>query len=164
VTHIRVATPNDFPALIEIERASDRLLEPYVELDALPAPGTVAHLQEALVVLVAMEGALVGFARVDNDIEGAHLEQLSVHPDQVRRGIGRALLDAACQWAQDHEFPSLTLCTFAHVPFNGPFYSSAGFITVGTESEWLVERGLPDMDQLGRFGNRILMRKQLRSD
>ena len=30
---------------------------------------------------------------------GAHLEQLSVHPDHGRRGLGRALLRAGCAWA-----------------------------------------------------------------
>ena len=62
---------------------------------------------------------------------GAHLEQLSVHPDHGGRGIGRALLRAGCDWAGAHGYPELTLATYRDVPWNGPFYASEGFVEVG---------------------------------
>src|ERR1039458_4853842 len=47
---------------------------------------------------------------------GAHLEQLSVHPDHARRGVGRALLRAGCAWAAAQGHHELTLATYRDVP------------------------------------------------
>ena len=59
-----------------------------------------------------------------------HVEQVSVHPDHARRGLGRALLDQA---AADG-IAALTLTTFAHVPWNAPYYTRCGFrVLDGTE-------------------------------
>lgn len=85
-----------------------------------PAPGA------PLFLLVAGKPP-VGFARVDEVGGHAHLEQLSVHPDAARRGIGRSLVEAAVGAARDRGYQSMTLCTFADIPFNAPFYASCGF-------------------------------------
>jgi GNAT superfamily N-acetyltransferase len=52
-----------------------------------------------------------------------HVEQLSVHPGSARRGLGRSLLEHAAADA----VPALTLTTYAHVPWNAPYYSRCGF-------------------------------------
>ena len=45
----------------------------------------------------------------------------------IQRGLGRALvLEVAC-WARGAGFACLTLTTFRHLAFNGPFYESLGF-------------------------------------
>jgi ribosomal protein S18 acetylase RimI-like enzyme len=54
-----------------------------------------------------------------------HVDQVSVHPDYARRGIGRALLD--------HLGTSLTLTTFADVPWNAPYYVRCGFRVLGED-------------------------------
>jgi GNAT superfamily N-acetyltransferase len=56
-----------------------------------------------------------------------HLEQLSVRRGAMRRGIGRRLLAHAIEWAADRP---LWLTTYAHLPWNRPFYESAGFAVV----------------------------------
>lgn len=61
---------------------------------------------------------------VDGD---AHIAQVSVHPASARRGIGAALIDHAAAWARDRGLPALILTTFAHVPWNGPYYARLGF-------------------------------------
>ena len=61
---------------------------------------------------------------VDGD---AHVEQVSVHPDHARRGIGAALLEVAAEWARASDLPALTLTTFANVPWNAPYYARLGF-------------------------------------
>lgn len=43
------------------------------------------------------------------------------------RGIGRALLAHAADWARTHGFTALSLTTFRNVPWNAPFYASFGF-------------------------------------
>jgi len=56
-----------------------------------------------------------------------HVEQLSVDPGSARRGLGRALLDHAAARAAADGTPALTLTTFAHVPWNAPYYARYGF-------------------------------------
>lgn len=57
----------------------------------------------------------------------AHLEQVSVHPDHARRGIGRTLLDHLVDWALQRQLPAITLTTYRDVPWNGPYYERCGF-------------------------------------
>lgn len=68
---------------------------------------------------------------VDNN---AHVEQVSVHPDHARQGLGRKLLDTAADWAAQHSLPALTLTTYRDVPWNAPYYERLGFRTL-TEAQ-----------------------------
>lgn len=43
------------------------------------------------------------------------------------RGVGRALLAHAADWARARGLTALSLTTFRHVPWNAPFYASFGF-------------------------------------
>ena len=98
VPEIRSARPDELEQLPALEEASDTLFLS-LEIGPLPPPGTVESLRAALVVLVAGDPP-VGFTRIDRLADGAaHLEQLAVHPDHGRHGIGRALVTAACGWA-----------------------------------------------------------------
>ena len=101
----------------------------------------------------------VGLCRIDAVGDGAHLEQLSVHPDHGRRGIGRALLRAGCAWAAARGYPELTLATYRDVPWNGPFYASEGFVEVGPVDDWLrgPRPARPRSRSWRRFGARVLM-------
>jgi N-acetylglutamate synthase-like GNAT family acetyltransferase len=61
-------------------------------------------------------------------IDGAlHIEQVSVHPANAHRGIGRSLLDQVADHAATEGLPALTLTTFAEVPWNAPYYARCGF-------------------------------------
>ena len=93
---------------------------------------------------------------------GAHLEQLSVHPDHAGHGIGRALLRAGCAWAAEHGYAEITLATYRDVPWNGPFYASEGFVESGPVDDFLRAHGLPPEEPvMGRFGARVLMVRSL---
>lgn len=72
--------------------------------------------------------APVGFAYVKLlEAGAAHLEELDVHPDHGRRGLGRRLVTAVCEWAAARRYESVTLTTFRDIPWNMPFYASLGF-------------------------------------
>lgn len=63
-----------------------------------------------------------------------HIEQISVHPAAAHRRIGRALIDHVARRAQAAGYPALTLCTFAEVPWNAPYYERCGFrVLAGAE-------------------------------
>ena len=78
----------------------------------------------------ALDGdrTLVGFAMVGNVGGLAHLEEMDVHPEHTRQGIGSRLLDAVTNWAKRKGYPGMTLITFRHLPWNAPFYERHGFI------------------------------------
>ena len=57
-----------------------------------------------------------------------HIEEVSVHPDHGRRGLGRRLVEAALAGVQAAGHERLTLTTFRELPWNGPFYASLGFV------------------------------------
>ncbi|OJD09575.1 hypothetical protein AJ78_09026 [Emergomyces pasteurianus Ep9510] len=63
-----------------------------------------------------------------NCVDGtAHIEQVSVTPSAARRGLGAALIDHLAVWAMAQGLGSLTLTTFAEVPWNAPYYERIGF-------------------------------------
>ncbi|HTF09660.1 MAG TPA: GNAT family N-acetyltransferase [Asanoa sp.] len=59
-----------------------------------------------------------------------HLEQLSVHQNHTRQGIGRGLIIHAAKTAAANGIPALTLTTFRDVPWNAPHYERCGFRTL----------------------------------
>ena len=48
-------------------------------------------------------------------------------PGHARQGLGKALLDTATDWAQQHGLTALTLTTYAHDPWSAPFFERLGF-------------------------------------
>ncbi len=155
---VRPAQPEELVGLPEVERLADTRFDS-LGIGPFPPPGTVEALCQAMVILVTGHPP-IGFARIDRLLDGAHLEQLSVHPDHGGHGAGRALLQAACLWIADAGYDALTLATYRDIPWNGPFYASEGFTEVGPADEWYAERGLPPEESiLGQFGARVIMRR-----
>jgi len=162
VDDIRPVRPDELALLPALESAADTVFAS-LGVGPLPGPGTVAEFAAALVVLVAGDPP-VGLCRIDRIGDGAHLEQLSVHPDHARRGIGRALLRAGCGWAAAQGYDELTLATYRDVAWNGPFYATEGFVEDGPVDDWLVAHGLaPEEPVMSRLGTRVLMRRPPRA-
>ena len=147
--------------LPDIEAAADTLFE-RLAIGPLPGPGTASDFAAALVVFVAGDPP-VGLARIDELAGGAHLEQLSVHPEHGGRGVGRALLRASVEWAAAQGYDLLTLATYRDVPWNGPFYASEGFVELGQVDAWYASIGLPPEEPvMSRFGVRVRDGRALR--
>ncbi|MGY1745505.1 GNAT family N-acetyltransferase [Blastococcus sp. SYSU D00695] len=123
---VRLAEPADLAALPGIEAAADTLFEALGITD-LPAPAPAEELARAWRVLVAGRPprGLAVLSRLDGDV---HLDQLSVHPAAMRRGLGAALLTAALDQAREAGARRLTLTTYADVPWNAPWYARHGFV------------------------------------
>lgn len=143
-----------------VEAAADRLFAT-VGFELYPGPGTIDGLRRARAVLVAGRPP-VGFAAVDQVDGSAHLEQLAVHPAHGRRGIGRALVEAACDWARRAGYPTMTLVTFTDVVWNGPFYVRAGFVPLTELGPGLAALRAMDRDGgLDDLGGRQVMVRHL---
>lgn len=174
---IRPAVDSDFPALIEVEVAADRLFE-VAGYGETPGPASIGELADARLLLVAVptmrqpsareqppvEQPPVGYLRVELVDGQPHLEGLSVRPIWMRKGIGTALVSAACDWAVEQGFNTMTLCTFADVPWNGPFYARLGFREEPVLTPQLQElRRREEHAGLDQMGRRWVMRKPLAS-
>ncbi|MFF2141855.1 GNAT family N-acetyltransferase [Kitasatospora sp. NPDC058190] len=129
---IRAVTEDELPLLSELERAAGTPFAaigmPEVAEDEPPAPEELAHYLEHGVALVAQapDGTIAGYLLAEPVDGSLHIEQVSVHPDHARRGIGRALIDHLAGH-EGADAPALTLTTFADVPWNAPYYARCGF-------------------------------------
>ena len=163
---VRVADDHEIDDLIDIELRADTLFT-VSGVGPLPDPAASHEsVSDARVLLVAGRPA-VGFARIDEVDGHAHLEQLSVLPGHMRRGVGSALLEAACDWSAEQGYRAMTLCTFAEIEWNAPFYAKRGFVPLAQLTPGLKE--LRDWERdigLDAVGRRVVMRRELppRSD
>jgi GNAT superfamily N-acetyltransferase len=132
------ARSHDLPLLPEIELAAARMLTGHAPAGVLAETTTQFALREArrhgrLWVALA-DQVPVGFAHVVVHEPGvAHLEELDVHPEHGRRGLGRWLVTTVCTWAMSRGFSAVTLTTFRDVPWNMPFYERLGFTVVPSD-------------------------------
>jgi GNAT superfamily N-acetyltransferase len=138
VYEITAARPSDLPLLPAIELAAAGLLAGHAPESVLAETTSQEDLRDAqrrghLWVALA-DGVPVGFAHVEVlEPAAAHLEEIDVHPDHGRRGLGARLVMAVCAWAASEGYRSVTLTTFRDVPWNMPFYARLGFEVIPPE-------------------------------
>ena len=135
---ITAARLEDLSRLPAIELAAARLLEghaPESVLNETTSPDVFKRAQREGRLWVALaDDVPVGFAHVEViEPEAAHLEEIDVHPDHGRRGLGAKLVREVCHWAAANGYGAVTLTTFRNVPWNSPFYSRLGFDVVVPE-------------------------------
>lgn len=132
---------------------------------ALPPspPERAAALAARGFALVAVDAGqrTLGFVHVLEFDARFHLEQLSVHPDAQRRGLGAALVTAAEDGVRARGASVVTLRTFADVPWNAPFYRRHGY--VDAELPVALTPLLEVEERLGllRAGPRVTLAKQV---
>lgn len=131
---IRAAISSDLDLLGEIERAADELFESSpVEHDVLSRELLEKGMNDGLLYVAELDGAVIGFASAFVRESYFHLGQVSVTPKCGRRGAGRRLVQRVIDEAKTREFPGVTLTTYGSVPWNRPFYESMGFVVLGEE-------------------------------
>jgi GNAT superfamily N-acetyltransferase len=166
---IRAARPGDLPSLAHIERAAAAQFRDLGMtgdfLGETEDPEDLAEAQREGRLWVAEHGGdCVGFAigYVLDDGE-AWLDEIDVHPDHGRRGVGRALALTVVEWARNLGAPSIGLTTFRDVPWNAPFYAKLGFRELsGAACSATIRRILADEAARGLpAGERLAMRLQL---
>jgi len=133
------ARPKDLAALPAIELAAARLLVGHAPEAVLIETTsdevlTIAQGHGHLWVALA-DDVPVGFAHIEiMEPTVAHLEEIDVHPQHGRRGLGTRLVRAICAWATGAGYQSVTLTTFRDVPWNMAFYARLGFEVIAPEA------------------------------
>jgi GNAT superfamily N-acetyltransferase len=133
---IRKAQGHDLSRLRLIERAADerfRGLGMDAIADGQPAPlEALSAYQRAgrAWVSVDEQDRPTSFLVVAVVDRAAHVEQVSVHPESARQGIGATLIETVAWWAKQQGLQAMTLMTFRDVPWNRPYYERLGFRVV----------------------------------
>ncbi|MEM1391665.1 MAG: GNAT family N-acetyltransferase, partial [Pseudomonadota bacterium] len=125
----------DIPALIAVDKAASALFAHtgLVEPDALDDHVPAEIFEQAMAVgdvvtVYNHHGWPVGFAMFSVRGNGLYLDQISVHPDHGKQGLGRILVYAVIAEAEARRLGHVSLSTFRDLRWNGPFYASMGFV------------------------------------
>jgi putative acetyltransferase len=129
---ITLARPPDLSHIASIELAAARMLAGWAPEAVLEEVTSDEDLQAAQrdgrLWVARSRDTPVGFAHVDIlEPDAVHLEEIDVHPEHARRGIGTQLVREVCQWAETRGLGGVTLTTFREIPWNMPFYARLGF-------------------------------------
>lgn len=152
---IRQAKPEDATALpkIELSAVQSFLAEPelhfILDMPVMSADQHLQFMQSGHVLVAECSAVLAGFlvAEPVPQENTLHIWELSVHQSFQRRGVGRALLDAAASLAQVNGYQALSLTTFGDVVWNRPFYEQCGFAVLPVESYNPRFTALADLEQ-----------------
>jgi GNAT superfamily N-acetyltransferase len=163
------AARHHLPAVPKLEQAAATM---FAEVD-LPATlrylvtdrDTLREAQEdgRLWMAVDREQRPVGFALAVVLDGEAFLDEVDVHPRHTRRGIGTRLVNTVIGWAGSHEFSSLSLITFRHLPWNARFYEKFGFRPLAQNelgpamSQILAEEAEAGINVANRVGMRRIL-------
>jgi GNAT superfamily N-acetyltransferase len=147
---LRLAVPEDLPALRDLMSAAiGELLNPFLSPQEVAASFEIMGLDSQLVAdgtyfLVEEEGALAGCggwsrratlfggdhsagrdaALLDPARDAARVRAMYTHPDHVRKGVGRLILDA-CESAAAGE--GFARCEMAATLAGEPLYQACGY-------------------------------------
>jgi len=126
---IRLATAADLGGLPAIERAAAAMFRSTAHPQMADADLACEHLRATDVVWVAVDQQqrAAGFAIVRRAATTAHLQEIDVHPEHARQGLGARLIAAIARWAEARGARALMLSTCDDVPWNGPYYARLGF-------------------------------------
>lgn len=150
---LRLAVPEDLPALRDLMNAAiGELLKPFLSPDRVAASFDIMGLDSQLVVdgtyfVVEDDGSLAGCggwsrratlfggdhsagrdaALLDPTRDAARVRAMYTHPDHVRKGVGRLILQA-CETAAAGE--GFTRCELAATMAGEPLYRACGYVEI----------------------------------
>jgi GNAT superfamily N-acetyltransferase len=174
IARIRLARENDTALLSIVERSAARRFQVVPGLEWVAEGGVLSEVLH----LDCIRGGTCWVAVDEHDIpvgflsaaavaeRELHIHEMSVSEGFQGHGIGRALLEAAIQWATIHRLTALTLTTFRAVPWNAPFYSRMGFkvLSVSGLEERLSALLRKEIEEGFAEGTRCAMRLSLDDD
>lgn len=165
---ISPATRDDISALIEVDLAAGQLFAPTgliageAIIDHVP-PIVFEQAIDAGDVHKAhgAEGEPVGFALISPRGGTLYLDQISVHPEHGRQGLGAALMHHVFRIARQRKLRRVTLSTFRDVPWNGPFYRRLGFRELSRQemADWMLDLESIQAETLDVSKRCFMMRK-----
>lgn len=108
-------------------------------------------------------GVLKAYLLGDFLTESLHIDQVTVHPDAARRGLGALMIESVSADPRSKERGKITLTTFADVPWNAPYYKRIGFREI-PEQEWpagVAEKYAEDIQPKFADWPRVVMMREI---
>ncbi|MEV5703543.1 GNAT family N-acetyltransferase [Actinoallomurus sp. NPDC052274] len=141
-TVIRLANPEDAEPIAAVHIASRAATMPYLPpqkrtLDQVARWVREVVLEECRTSVAVRAGEIVGYAAVRRDL----LEDLYLHPDALRQGIGTLLLEEVKRSSPD----GVSLHVFQQNTGARAFYEHHGFTIVATSDGSANMEGLPEL-------------------
>jgi GNAT superfamily N-acetyltransferase len=162
---VREAEAMDAASMLRVEVVARKLvLDQGIDLESLELSDEPPGWDLAYVAYVAEEANLiVGMVRLSVlDPAALALDQLSVDPAYGRRGIGRALLEAAVAAGRAAGYSAISFTTFRDVAFNAPFYTSMGCVEdLDPHPGLMARRKVEESLGLDALGARTVMKLPL---
>lgn len=137
---IRLGSADEIHKIAPLEHAAAEAFRT-IGMDAIAddAPMSEADLLQAVEaqrLWVAVEyGVLKAYLVGDFLPQSLHIDQVTVHPDASRRGLGALMIESVSADPRSKERGLITLTSFANVPWNAPYYERIGFIDIAKE-DW----------------------------
>lgn len=98
-----------------------------VFVEFTPAEDWAGRQQAGTLWVAEIDGRLEAFLAATVHGDRLHIDEFAVAQGHQGKGLGRRMLQTTIDWSREHGFACVSLTTFRSVPFNGPFYASAGF-------------------------------------
>jgi len=160
--HLRHATQCDLPRLAQVEVEAAKRFPPDVLPSQFATPMSADALAACLasaLLWVAEDDAfgVVGFIAAEAHGRCLHIVEMDVLPSHGRQGIGARLLQQVRAAARDRRCVYITLTTFAHIPWNAPFYARQGFREVSEFGEFAHLQRALRIEQANGLSHRIAM-------
>lgn len=167
---IRPSTALDIPQLILIELAGNSLFAP---TGLIPEENMDDHVsiewhQDAIeaemsLVVADPDDKPVGFVLTSYRPPDLYIDEIVVHPDHGRQGLGSALITHCLDRAKATGERSISLSTFRKVPWNAPFYAKHGFKELPEKkwTKWMHEINAVQAETLD-VSQRCFMRRHVK--
>ena len=113
---------------------------------------------------VAVEyGMLKAYLVGDFLPQSLHIDQVTVHPDASRRGLGALMIESVSADPRSKERGLITLTSFANVPWNAPYYERIGFIDIAREDwpEGVAEKVAAEEEKGLAAWPRVVMQREI---
>lgn len=162
---LRSGNVADVPALQAVEARAGAMLQGHAASAVFAAhPTPRAAFERACragdLIVAVLDGTVVGYAMHGLLGHSRHLQQMDVDPAYGRRGIGRQLLESVCDVAAARGESEVVLTTLCDVPWNAPFYASAGFVVFSDAEMPARVRAILDLES--RLGFPMSLRVAMR--
>lgn len=137
---IRLASADEIHKVAPLERAAAEVFRT-IGMDAVADDAPISEsvllqaVEEQRLWFAVEYGVLKAYLLGEFLPQSLHIEQVTVHPDASRRGLGALMIESVSADPRSKERGLLTLTSFANVPWNAPYYERIGFLDIA-ESDW----------------------------
>jgi amino-acid N-acetyltransferase len=142
-------------ALVEVERACTEMYYEIgfdgAEVPARTLSDVVALTRDHDVEVAEADHVVAGYLAWRDESPGvAYLEEISVHPDHQRVGVGSRLLETLWEGARASHLGYVVCRSWERAAWAGAFYAKAGFQRLGDDAPQKVLRWRDERAETGR--------------